>query len=157
MNRGSRGSLDLCFFVFCPVAIVLILRRDSDYLVILSLAPAQGHSEFLHNYRHLIFCQVESSLGLSQIASLGANNYICQNLKGALNLLIYELLCGKISSLVHKDTEEQHFFVDYSASLLQLKQKYNFQFRIGFVQVVNCLRVQIYQTSISCRKMELGH
>lgn len=53
-EQRQERDLTFLFVVFCPVAIVFDSAYDSDYLVILSLAPAQGHSECLHNYRHLI-------------------------------------------------------------------------------------------------------
>ena len=147
-EQRQERDLRFLFVVFCPVAIVFDSAYDSDYLVILSLAPAQSHSECLHNYRHLI---LKAAQGLSQIASLGANNYICQNLKGALNLLIYELLCSKISSLVHKEYQRTTFLCGLFCKAFTFKAKTIFGSEQDFVQVVNCLTFKFIKLHLLCK------
>lgn len=133
-EAGEGSQIFVCWFL--PCCYCFDSAYDSDYLV-LSLAPAQGHPEFIHNYRHLI---LKAAQGLSQITSLGANNYICQNLKGALNLLIYESLCSKISSLVHKEYQRTIVLCGLFCKSFTVKAKTRFSSEQNFVQVVNCLR-----------------
>lgn len=86
MNRGRRGTSVLFVVFFCCCCFDPIYDKILGfilyYLVALSLAPALSHAECLHKTGVL-----KAAKGLSQITSLGANNYICQNLKGTLTFL----------------------------------------------------------------------